>query len=1374
MNTQRTIMKGTHCANPTRTFALSLFVASGLTAAAWSPPTTGGSVGRPKAAACAPASQITQLAFNNVRAVIENGGNKWQRRGSSRSGYEVPKTADFTGPNAIYAGGLWMGGLSSAGQLKIAAVLYRQDGNDFWPGPLNTADASTTPEVCNAYDKFWITTRAQAEAHVAWSNCQGDPACVAALFPEGYSVPASFTNWPAIGSPEAGHDVYLAPFFDSDGDGDYNPLAGDYPDYGFEQTAEDCKNKLREDPVPLFGDYNIWWIFNDKGDAHTETQGQPIGLEVRAQAFAFSANNEINNMTFYNYTVINWASETLTNTYFGHFVDPDLGCSNDDFAGCDVRRGLGYVYNWQDVDVNCLGAIGYGGPSPPPPAVGIDFFEGPFQDADGVDNPGPLDYNGSIDCELARQQNGIPYRGIGIGYGDGVADNERFGMRAYIYFNRESTNNAMTDPAVAGHFYNYLRSVWKNGIPQSYGGSGYSEQSDAIRAFYMFPSDTDPVGWGTNCVPQPAWSETQPTPTQPDRRFVQSAGPFTLEGGAFNNVTVGVVWARSQTGSAASSLGPLRVADDKAQALFDNCFKILDGPDSPDLSIRELDQELILYIVNPVGSNNYGEAYQEIDPIIPLDNGVGGPAYDRFYRFQGYTIYQVKNADVSVAELGDPDLARLVYQGDLKDNVGQIINFPFSEQLQRVVPTEMVNGSNKGIQHAVRITTDKFAQGDPALVNFKSYYYIALAYGYNNYAPFVINTDPLSGSESYTGQAFPYVAGRKAAFGAIRSYVGIPHKPTPQEGGTVLNSGFGTRLPITRIEGQGNGALELALNDQSLNGIVGSSPWRKDLITYKPGQGPIDVKVVDPLKVPNGNFEVWFQDSITPGNLDDAYWYVAKVPVQNPTEDIVRAERIIDVGYEQLILKWGISINIGQAYFNNDYTAPIGTGTIEFANPTKAWLTGIPDAEGENPENWIRSGTFVQEVPTGQTAIYSDRVGKDNEQTYEQLLGGTWAPWPLVGEAPFQPAAGVDVNQSQAISRLNEQPSVQVVFTSDKSKWTRAPVLEQEANTSLAQGGAAKLALRAQPSIDKDGRKSGTPGCNEAEATLNGDQPTGMGWFPGYAVDLETGERLNMAYGENSYWGGDIGRDMIWNPNGQIYTTPTQGAPPQVYFGGSHWIYVFKNDRRLSNNADRVPQYDEGRYVHTTLPQPGQSRLKVFRGLAWVGSAIVAPNQQLLATEARVRLNVSRPYRSYVNYNGAPDPINPQRNNGLPLYSFSTGGYATETGATAVAEDFLSEINVVPNPYYAFSGYETSRLDNRVKFINLPQRCNISIFTPNGTLVRRFRKDNPLTFLDWDLKNANSIPISGGVYICHIEVPGLGEKVIKWFGVLRPLDLQNF
>jgi len=46
--------------------------------------------------------------------------------------------------------------------------------------------------------------------------------------------------------------------------------------------------------------------------------------------------------------------------------------------------------------------------------------------------------------------------------------------------------------------------------------------------------------------------------------------------------------------------------------------------------------------------------------------------------------------------------------------------------------------------------------------------------------------------------------------------------------------------------------------------------------------------------------------------------------------------------------------------------------------------------------------------------------------------------------------------------------------------------------------------------------------------------------------------------------------------------------------------------------------------------------------------------------------------------------------------------------------------------------------------------------------------------LDWDLKNERNIPIAGGVYIIHVEVPGAGEKVLKWFGIMRPADLDNF
>ena len=43
-----------------------------------------------------------------------------------------------------------------------------------------------------------------------------------------------------------------------------------------------------------------------------------------------------------------------------------------------------------------------------------------------------------------------------------------------------------------------------------------------------------------------------------------------------------------------------------------------------------------------------------------------------------------------------------------------------------------------------------------------------------------------------------------------------------------------------------------------------------------------------------------------------------------------------------------------------------------------------------------------------------------------------------------------------------------------------------------------------------------------------------------------------------------------------------------------------------------------------------------------------------------------------------------------------------------------------------------------------------------------------------DLKNHTGVPISGGVYMVHIEVDGVGEKVLKWFGTMRPPDLENF
>ncbi|MFM7812995.1 MAG: hypothetical protein ACKO66_00600, partial [Flavobacteriales bacterium] len=71
--------------------------------------TQGGQSNESRSAACAPATALLDLEWNNVRATIETGGNMWQNRANSTAAYEVPIDG---GVSSIYAGGLWMGGKS--------------------------------------------------------------------------------------------------------------------------------------------------------------------------------------------------------------------------------------------------------------------------------------------------------------------------------------------------------------------------------------------------------------------------------------------------------------------------------------------------------------------------------------------------------------------------------------------------------------------------------------------------------------------------------------------------------------------------------------------------------------------------------------------------------------------------------------------------------------------------------------------------------------------------------------------------------------------------------------------------------------------------------------------------------------------------------------------------------------------------------------------------------------------------------------------------------------------------------------------------------------------------------------------------------------
>ncbi|MEN9699606.1 MAG: hypothetical protein RLZZ301_804, partial [Bacteroidota bacterium] len=793
---------------------------------------------QPKGANCSPATAKLTMKFNDVSALIEQGGSMFQNRAAGVAAYEVPKGGKRF---AIFAGALWMGGTDVNGQLKLAALRYRS-GNDFWPGPLTATpgtgnynplhpvgddavrdygEANIDPDQCIAYDKFYTIRKAEVIRFNIWWECN------AGITTEGCDEITPPSNdelnriygWPAHGDVSRGQDYFLAPFYDRDQDGNYNPDNGDHPWYDDILGRDDIECGV-DRRISLYGDETHWWVFNDKGNIHTETNGDPIGMEIRAQAFSFATNDEVNRMTFYNYELINRGTQTLYNTYFSQYLDADVGNYADDYAGCDVSRGLGYMYNGDLIDESDGGKLGYG---ENPPAIGCDFFEGPYQDADGLDNPGPY-YDETTQTEViptvanALANQGIVYKGIGIGYSDGIIDNERFGMRRFTYYTSTAAY-PYTDPGPAAEYYNFMKGRWANGSEMYYGGLGYVGSTGVdptALSDYMFPGTSDPLSWSTGGTDMSGafpngWDESTNNNPPGDRRFVQSAGPFTLRPGAINNITVGIVYGRSTEGGLMASVDAMKRADTKAQALFDACFKILSPPDAPKMTIQELENELIIMLENPSSSNNYQEKYEEKDEINITD-----PTVDRYYRFEGYQIFQLKSQDVSIADIADQDKARLVAQCDIKNNIARIINFEFDEALGFSVPVEKVDGENKGIQHSFSVKEDAFAQGARRLVNHKTYYYVAVAYAYNQFKKYDPN-DPLF----LDGQKIPYISSRLNFDGtAISSVSAIPHNPMPEAGGTDQLINYGSSPRITRLDGYGNGNRSLELTESSLNTIL--------------------------------------------------------------------------------------------------------------------------------------------------------------------------------------------------------------------------------------------------------------------------------------------------------------------------------------------------------------------------------------------------------------------------------------------------------------------------------------------------------------------------------------------------------------------------
>jgi hypothetical protein len=495
-------------------------------------------------------------------------------------------------------------------------------------------------------------------------------------------------------------------------------------------------------------------------------------------------------------------------------------------------------------------------------------------------------------------------------------------------------------------------------------------------------------------------------------------------------------------------------------------------------------------------------------------------------------------------------------------------------------------------------------------------------------------------------------------------------------------------VDIKRIEGEGNGGRELEITYGSEMSMFQNGTNAIVQPVYKGKKAPILVEIIDVSSVISGNYHIAFD-----GVLATDHWKM--YPIGGT--DTVYSNLPIGSNNRQIIPQWGVAVTVEYFVTNELVTAPsfpqpntineFISSEVEIKSPWHQWLGGVSDKDIGNYENWIASGNFniscANPVVPYDICLYNDYSSHDPNEFYESIANGTFTPFKMVRTGynfiiPTNLAGNVT---SKSFSRI---PSVDIVYTADTILWTRCPVVEMCDNPLLSQNSVSKLQLRFGQSVGKNGFPDGTG--------------LGMGWFPGYAIDVETGGRLNMAFGESSCLPNENGADMKFNPTSNMYAIDSTSL-----FGGKHAVFVFNCDRKSYNPAQMsnyMPYYDEGQFAYSKLQGTTSQPNDVWKSTAWVGMPMLNANQTLLSAETRIKVRLKRPFKPY-SYE-LPDTLN----NRNPLYQF-----ALYTNVSIQEQNVLLH-RIYPNPSQGIYNFEIDQKNM--------ETINVLVCDLNGRIIKEF------------------------------------------------------
>jgi hypothetical protein len=395
-----------------------------------------------------------------IRINVNANGNSFDNSKMDTIGFNFPKNSAIS---TMFSNGFWLGGTDPSGVLKLASS--RNNISDFTFGPYAQG---INPE---SWNKVFMVTKTEIDAFIANGT-----------------ITPSITNWPANGDLSLGHANNLAPFFDSNSDGVYTVQEGDYP--------------------LIKGDVCAYIIQNDR-TIHQNSGSIQIGLELHTMVYLYhnSPDPAIANTAFVYYQVFNRGATTLQNVFAGTFNDFSIGNNSNELMNTYVQNGMMYAYNGNtnEPDNNANYS-----------AMGAILLQGLRQNPDNIDNPL------SSTLSFALNSIGICYPNLGIGYGDGIVDNELIGMTRSSNFDTDNLVNDLD-------YYNLLKGRDKTGMQNDACNAIFQADSvcsDYTPSLFAQVKNSDPIKLGTNG--NSFQCNTCDLQTISNVKGVISSGPITL------------------------------------------------------------------------------------------------------------------------------------------------------------------------------------------------------------------------------------------------------------------------------------------------------------------------------------------------------------------------------------------------------------------------------------------------------------------------------------------------------------------------------------------------------------------------------------------------------------------------------------------------------------------------------------------------------------------------------------------------------------------------------------------------------------------------------------------------------------------------------